>query len=146
MSIRFSPYWMTPAIAKASAVSAVMLFAVSYAVDLALVSLDIPPASTILNDIAISVIATSVMVFYLFSTHTENIFLRAKERMNLTAELNHHLRRALTEFRSAAELEDRESRLRMLDLAIDDVDQILIDLVPTVSGEDSPRYKFTKLQ
>ena len=146
MSTRLLPYWMTPAIAKASAVSAAMLFAVSYAVDLALLSLDIPPASTILNDIAISVIATSVMVFYLFSTHTENIFLRAKERMNLTAELNHHLRRALTEFRSAAELEDRETRLRMLDLAIDDVDQILIDLVPTVSGEDSPRYNFTKSQ
>jgi hypothetical protein len=146
MSTTFLPYWMTPAIAKASAVSVVMLFAVSYAVDLALVSLDIPPASTILNDIAISVIATSVMVFYLFSTHTENIFLRAKERMNLTAELNHHLRRAFTEFRLAAELEDRETRLRMLDLAIDDVDQILIDLVPTVSGEDSPRYTFTKLQ
>jgi len=35
--------------------------------------------------------------------------------MNLTAELNHHLRQALIEFRSAADLEDREQRLRMLD-------------------------------
>jgi hypothetical protein len=146
MGTKFWPYWMTPAIVKAAVVSAVILFIVSYAVDLTLVSFDVSPASTVLNDMAISVIATSVMLFYLFSTHTEHIFLRAKERMNLTAELNHHLRRALIEFRSAAELEDREARLRMLDQAIDDVDHILIDLVPTVNGEDSPRYNSTKLQ
>jgi hypothetical protein len=98
MSVKFLPYWLTPAILKAAAVMACMLFVVSYAVDLALLSLDISPASTILNDIAIAMIATGVMLFYLFSTHTEQIFLRAKERMNLTAELNHHLRQALLGF------------------------------------------------
>jgi hypothetical protein len=144
MPTKFLPYWMTPAMVKATAVSAVILFIVSYAVDLTLVSFDVSPAATVLNDVAISVIATGVMLFYLFSTHTQHIFLRAKERMNLTAELNHHLRRALIEFRSAAELEDREARLKMLDQAIDDVDHILLDLVPTVNGEDLPRYHSTK--
>jgi len=109
-----------------------------------LMSFDVAPASTILNDIAIAVIATGVMLFYLFSTDTQHIFLRAKERMNLTAELNHHLRRVLTEFRSAVELEDRDERLRVLDQAIEDVDYILIELVPTVSGENSPRYTSTR--
>jgi hypothetical protein len=84
------------------------------------------------------------VLYYLSSFYTQNIFLRAKERMNLTAELNHHLRRALTEFRSAAELEDREERLRMLDRVIDEVDHILIELVPTVSGENQPRFGSTR--
>lgn len=140
MPSKFVPYWMTPAIMKAAAVMACMLFIVSYAVDLTLVSFDVAPSSTILNDIAIAMIATGVMLFYLFSTHTQHIFLRAKERMNLTEELNHHLRQVLTEFRSAAEVENRDERLRMLDQAIEDVDHILIDLVPTISGENSPRY------
>jgi len=144
MRSKFVPRWITPAILKAAAVSTCILFTVSYAVDLMLMSFDVAPASTILNDIAIAVIATGVMLFYLFSTDTQHIFLRAKERMNLTAELNHHLRRVLTEFRSAVELEDRDERLRVLDQAIEDVDYILIELVPTVSGENSPRYTSTR--
>ena len=144
MRSKFVPRWITPAILKAAAVSTCILFTVSYAVDLMLMSFDVAPASTILNDIAIAVIATGVMLLYLFSTDTQHIFLRAKERMNLTAELNHHLRRVLTEFRSAVELEDRDERLRVLDQAIEDVDYILIELVPTVSGENSPRYTSTR--
>ena len=97
---KFLPYWMTPEIMKAAAVMAAMLFVVSYLVDLTLMRLDVSPSSTILNDIAIATIATGVMLFYLFVTHTKNIFLRAKERMNLTAELNFHLSRAPQNARS----------------------------------------------
>jgi hypothetical protein len=105
------------------------------------VNLNIAPSATILNDLAMAMIATGIMLFYLFSTHTRNIFLRAKERMNLTAELNHHLRRAITEFRSAAEVEDREERLKMLDQAVEEIDHLLIDLVPTVNAEAAPRTR-----
>ena len=140
MQSKFLPYWMTPTIFKAAVVMACMLFVVSYAVDIALLKLDVPPASTILNDIAIAMIATGIMLFYLFVTQTHQIFLRAKERMNLAAELNHHLRVVLTELRGAAELEDRDERLLRFDQAIESVDHILIDLVPTISGEQLPRY------
>jgi hypothetical protein len=140
MPSKFLPYWMTPAIAKAASVMACMLFIVSYAVDLTLLNLDVAPSSTVLNDIAIALIATAVMLFYLFSTHTQHIFLRAKERMKLTAELNHNLRQVLVEFRCAVEVEDRGERLRILDQAIEDVDRILIELVPTVNAENLPRY------
>jgi len=131
---------MTPAIVKAAGVMACILFIVSYAVDLTLLSFEVAPSSTVLNDIAIALIATAVMLFYLFSTHTQHIFLRAKERMNLTAELNHNLRQVLVEFRCAAEVEDRGERLRILDQAIEDVDRILIELVPAVNAENLPRY------
>jgi len=140
MTRKFVPYWMTPAMMRAAAVMCVVLFAISYVVDLLLVNWNVAPASTVINDIAIALIATSLMLFYLFSTHTEQIFLRAKERMNLTAELNYHLRRALAEARFAAELEDREERLRILDEVSEDIDHILTELVPTVSAERRPRY------
>ena len=140
MPSNFLPYWMTPAIVKAASVMACMLFIVSYAVDLTLLSFEVAPSSTVLNDIAIALIATGIMLFYLFSTHTQHIFLRAKERMNLTAELNHNLRQVLVEFRCAAEVEDRGERLRILDQAIEDVDRILIELVPAVNAENLPRY------
>src|SRR5882724_3991152 len=139
MPSKLLPYWMTPAIEKAAGVMACMLFIVSYAVDLTLLGFEVAPSSTVLNDIAIALIATAVMLLYLFSTHTQHIFLRAKERMNLTAELNHNLRQVLVEFRCAAEVEDRGERLRILDQAIEDVDRILIELVPTVNAENLPR-------
>jgi len=69
MTRKFLPYWMTPEIMKAAAVMAAMLFVVSYLVDLTLMRLDVSPSSTILNDIAIAMIATGVMLFYLFVTH-----------------------------------------------------------------------------
>lgn len=140
MPSKFLPYWMTPAIAKAALVMLLTLFIVSSAVDLALVSVDVAPSSTVLNDVAIAVIATGVMLFYLFATHTEHIFLRAKERMNLAAELNHHLKRVLIEIRSAADLDDRAERFRLIDQSLEEADHILIELVPTVSGERPPRY------
>ena len=89
-------------------------------------------------------IATGVMLFYLFATHTQHIFLRAKERMNLIAELNHHLSRALVELHSAAEVEDRGERLRMFDEAIEYMDDVLIEPIPTVTANDSPRFQFPK--
>jgi hypothetical protein len=140
MSSKFLPYWMTPAMIRAAAVMSGVLFLISYVVDLTLVNLHVAPSATVVNDIAIALIATSVMLFYLFSTRTEQIFLRAKERMNLTAELNYHLRRALSEARFAAELEDREQRLRILDDVSEEIDHILIELVPTVNADRPPRY------
>ena len=141
---KFLPYWMTPAMIRAAAVMSGVLFLISYLVDLALLNLSVAPSATVVNDIAIALIATSVMLFYLFSTRTEQIFLRAKERMHLTAELNYHLRRAISEARFAVELEDREQRLRILDSVSEEIDHILTELVPTVSPERPPRYTSTE--
>jgi hypothetical protein len=136
---KYLPYWMTRGMLRAGAVMTGILFIISYAVDMSLAGLGVSPAATVLNDAAIALIAACVLLFYLFSNRTEQIFLRARERMNLTAELNHHLRRVFSDMRNAAEVEDREERLRMLDLAIEEADHLLIDLVPTVSAEGRPR-------
>jgi hypothetical protein len=124
---------------RAGAVMTGILFVISYIVDVTLAGLGVSPAATVLNDVAIALIAASVLIFYLFSSRTEQIFLRARERMNLTAELNHHLRHVLSDMRSAAEVEDRSERLRLMDDATAQADHVLIDLVPTVSAEKPPR-------
>jgi hypothetical protein len=133
------PYWMTGGMLRAGAVMTGILFLISYMVDVTLAAAGMSPAATVLNDAAIALIAASVLIFYLFSSRTEQIFLRARERMNLTAELNHHLRHVLSDMRSAAGVEDREERLRLMDEAIERADRVLIDLVPTVSAERPPR-------
>lgn len=136
---KFLPYWMTGGMLRAGAVMTGILFLISYMVDVTLAAAGMSPAATVLNDAAIALIAASVLIFYLFSSRTEQIFLRARERMNLTAELNHHLRHVLSDMRGAAAVEDREERLRLMDEAIERADRVLIDLVPTVSAERPPR-------
>lgn len=136
---KYLPYWLTAEMLRAGAFMAGILFLISYLVDITLVGFGVSPAATVLNDFAIALIAASVLIFFLFSSRTEQTFLRARERMNLAAELNHHLRHVLTEMRNAAEVEDRDARLRMMDQAIDEADHLLIDLVPTVSAERAPR-------
>jgi hypothetical protein len=138
---KYLPHWMTRGMLRAGAVMTGILFIISYAVDMALAGFGLSPAATVLNDAAIALIAACVLLFYLFSSRTEQIFLRARERMNLTLEVNHHMRRVLSDMRGAAEIEDREERLRMMDQAIEEADHLLIDLVPTVSAEGAPRLK-----
>lgn len=136
---KYLPYWMTRGMLRAGAVMTGILFIISYIVDVTLAAAGMSPAATVLNDVAIALIAASVLIFYLFSSRTEQIFLRARERMNLTAELNHHLRHVLSDMHSAAEVEDREERLRLMDEAIERADHVLINLVPTVSADRPPR-------
>jgi hypothetical protein len=135
---KYLPYWMTRGMLRAGVMMAGILFVISYAVDVTLAGFGVSAAATVLNDVAIALIAACVLLFYLFSSRTEQIFLRARERMNLTIEVNHHMRHVLSEMRRAAEIEDREVRLRMMDQAVEEADHLLIDLVPTVSAEGRP--------
>jgi signal transduction histidine kinase len=132
--------WLTPEQAKPALITGFVLFAFSYALNLLFSWLGIPGAATILDDLAIGILGALLLVFYLSSVRTEQVYLRAKERMNLTAELNHHVRNALTVIRFSAELDDRNKRLEGVDEGIDRIDRVLSDLVPTVNGEQKPRY------
>ena len=116
-----------------------ILFLISYVVDVTLAAAGVSPAATVVNDMAIALMAASLLMFYLSSSRSEQIFLRARERMHLTAELNHHLRQVLSAMRAAADVEDRQERLRLMDQAMDRADHLLVDLVPTVSANRPPR-------
>src|SRR5262249_18109791 len=71
---KFLAYGMTRGMLRAGAVMTGILFLISYIVDVTLAAVGMSPAATVLNDAVIALIAASVLIFYLFSSRTEQIF------------------------------------------------------------------------
>lgn len=68
---------------------------------------------------------------------------RARERMILTAELNHHVRNAVTAIANSTMIRDEAQRLQVMDEAIDRVDRVLTELVPAAHEDREPQYFFS---
>ena len=140
MSFKINPpEWFRPEYFKDALVIGFVLSIWSYGIDVLLFWLKIPKAATVFDDLAVGVLGAAVSLFYMSSVRTNQIYLRAKERMILTAELNSHVRSALTAIRDAASLEDSVKRIQKVDEAIEQIDTVLLDLVPTVGSADAPR-------
>lgn len=133
------PQWILPEHFRAALAIGFALSVSGYAVDVMLFWLRIPTAATVFNNLAVGVLGAGLSLFYMSSVRTNQIYLRAKERMILTAELNQHVRTALTAIRHASSLEDTIKRIQEVDEAIEQIDRVLLDLVPTVGGADAPR-------
>lgn len=65
---------------------------------------------------------------------------RARERMLLTVELNHHVRNAVTAIANSTMIQDEAQRLQVMDEAINRVDRVLTELVPAAHEDRDPRY------
>ena len=133
------PEWILPELLKDALVIGFVLGVCNYALDVLLFWLRIPTAATILNDLTVGVLGAGLSMFYMSSVRMNQIYLRAKERMILTAELNRHVRSAITAIRHAASLEDTVKRIQEVDGAIEQIDRVLLELVPTVGSADAPR-------
>jgi hypothetical protein len=140
--LKLVPHWLTPERSKPALVTGLALFFISYFFDLVLYKLGVPAAATILNNVAIGLLGALILIFYLSTLHFEQNHLRARERMILVAELNHHVRNALTIIQYSASLEDREERVRRVGEAVERIDHVLMDLVPTAASAEGPRYFF----
>lgn len=125
---------------RAAAVAALVLFAITYAADALLSYFHIAAAETILDDAAIAISGAVVMVFFLVQSHKNQIVASAKERAIIVAEVNHHIRNAMTPLALVMASEDTGERLRILDMANDRVDYVLTDLLPTVGSTSKPRF------
>jgi hypothetical protein len=123
-----------------SLLAGLLLFLVSYAMSLILDRLGMSPASTILDDLAIGILGAMLLRYYLSASQASQNLARAKERILLVTELNHHIRNALVPIGYSATLDDREERLRIVDDAIERIDWVLTDLVPTAGSAESPRW------
>lgn len=133
------PEWIRFEYLKPALVIGFVLAVWSYGIDVLLFWLRIPKAATVFDDFTVGVLGAGLSLFYMSSVRTNQIYLRAKERMILTAELNRHVRSALTAIRHAASLEDSVKRTQQVDEAIEQIDSVLLDLVPTVGSADAPR-------
>ncbi len=125
---------------RAAAVAALVLFAITYAVDALLYSFGIAAAETILDDAAIAITGAAVLLFFLAQSHKNQLVERARERAIIVAEVNHHIRNAMTPVALIMASPDAGERLRVLDMATDRVDHVLTDLLPTVGTTSKPRF------
>ena len=119
------PAWLDAKTATAAGVTALILFAVSYAADAVLYFLNIPAAATIINNVVIAILGATVVLIFLRARHDREVMERARERTIIIAEMNHHIRNAMTPLVVGVSSDDLSERLRTLDQATDRVDHVL---------------------
>lgn len=121
-----------------------VLFFFSYGMHHLLSRLGIPGASTLLDDFAIALLGASLVYYYLSALALKQNYLRGRERMRLVAELNHHVRNALTIIECSEQLPDVRERQRHVAEAIERIDRVLTELVPTIGSAQEPRFFLSK--
>lgn len=132
--------WLNEYNMKAAVVAGLVLFAITYVADAVLYYLGIAATATILDDLAIALTGAATLVFFLVQSHKNQIVARAKERAIIVAEVNHHIRNAMTPLALVMASPDTGERLRILDIATDRLDHVLTDLLPTAGAASEPRY------
>jgi hypothetical protein len=138
--LRSMSEWLNEYNLKAALVAGLVLFTITYVADVLLYYLGIAATETILDDAAIALTGAGMLVFFLVQSNKNQIVARAKERAIMVAELNHHIRNAITPLALIMASPDTGERLRILDLATDRMDHVLTELLPTVGTTSKPRY------
>jgi len=110
---------------------------VSYLSDWAFASLNISQVSGIANKLMIG--ACAAIGAYIWLKYEDECDARVHEKVILIAELNHHIRNAVTLLGQSAALPEGTDRSRLIDEAVDRVDRVLTELVPTANETDEPR-------
>jgi hypothetical protein len=132
--------WLNQYNLKAALVAGLTLFTITYVAEAMLYYLDIAAAKTIVDDAAIAITGAGMLIFVLLQSPKNQIVARAKERAIIVAEVNHHIRNAMTPLALIMASPDARERLRILDMATDRLDYVLTDLLPTVGTTSKPRF------
>lgn len=122
------PSWLAFERVRPAAITGLVLFFASYAMDLLLERVGISGASTLLNDIAIGILGALLLLFYLSASYERAGLARLKERMLLVANLNRQMRETVSAIANSAMIDEREERLRELDRAMVELDAVLANL------------------
>ena len=121
-----------------------LLFFGSILLDRILYWRGIAGVQTLWNDLAIAALGGAALWFFLALQAERESMSRARERLILTAELNHHVRNALTIIATGVMLKNEVDRLHMLDEAVRRIDHVLMELVPTANLQEKPRLFLQK--
>jgi hypothetical protein len=114
------------------------LFGLTYVFEILLARMGIAPVDTILNNLAVGVLGA--VAAYLWVRYESERQARAREKLILAIELNHHIRNALALISECASLQDEQVKYRLIDAAIDRIDRVLTELVPTAGETQQPRF------
>lgn len=115
------------------------LFLLSFGIHFLLLKLRVPAAATVLDDLAIAVLGGLLFFFYISAISLNQEYRRAKERIILITELNHHIRDALTVIQCSGDIADEKDRAHCVEEAVQRIDWVLTDLVPTIGSAKNPR-------
>lgn len=91
----------------------------------------------LLDDVVGAVLLGIIFFLWLTVVDEHHRRVHAEERRELTAEMNHHIRNALTVIKYSAHLDNRTERVRMTDEAVDRIESTLRELLPTAAEESS---------
>jgi hypothetical protein len=131
--LRSLPGWLAFRRLEAPLLTGLVLFVTSYTSDVILEWRGVSVTSTILNNLAIAILGSLTLLFYLSASYEYHNYKRAKEQMALVSEVNRQVREALMDIMESAMVEDRAERLMRLDEATDRIDTVLTQLVPTAT-------------
>ncbi|OLC91077.1 MAG: hypothetical protein AUH86_21595 [Acidobacteria bacterium 13_1_40CM_4_58_4] len=115
------------------------LFLFSFGIHFLLLKLRVPAAATVLDDLAIAVLGALLFFLYVSAISLNQEYKRAKERIILITELNHHIRDALTVIQCSRGIADEKDRAHCVEEAVQRIDWVLTDLVPTIGSAKKPR-------
>jgi hypothetical protein len=101
-----------------------------------------PSTESLLDDVAIGCLGGGI-VFFAGALKWERD-ARIRERLTLIAELNHHVRNALTTIVLYAEHPDMKQRLQSTTEAVDRIAWVLRELVPTAAAHEGKPRLFDK--
>jgi len=118
---------------------AVILFLSSVICDKLLYWKGVAASETYLNDIVIGLTGGVCAALVLSYQASRDAMERARERMILTAELNHQVRNAVLTMTNSALLPDEMDRLRAMDEAVQQIDDVLTGLVPAGGTKEVSR-------
>jgi hypothetical protein len=115
-------------------IAVVLLFFGSVVVDEILLLKGVVPAGTFLNDIAIAAMGGFTVWVLLSVQARRQEMQRARERMQITIDLNRQVRDAFSAMANSLMLKTEEDRLRVVDETMQRVDRLLSDLVPKAAA------------
>jgi hypothetical protein len=120
-------------------ITGIALCVANYAMDFEMDRLGISGSKTILNDLAIGILGSLAVFFYLSTSYERQNFENAKGQIILIRELNLRIREALVVLATSALSEDRFARLSGIDEATDRIDDILSEFLSQPKTSVTPR-------
>ena len=120
----------------ARALIAVLLAAVFAAfqqlADVHMARIGISRTDILLDDVFGAVLLGVIAFLWVTVVDEHHRRIRAEKLQQLTAEMNHHIRNALTVMKYAAHSDNHAERVRMTDEAVDRIEYTLRELLPSV--------------
>ena len=132
--------WFSSRRRKSVAIFAAILFSGHYALIQVLSWRGINEGATLIDDFTIAALGSAALWFFLTLQAERQEIAHACERLIVTAKLNHQIRHAMSAVATSAVLPNEEDRLRLVDEAVEKIDHVLMDLVPT--PDEKERFRF----